>query len=82
MIDLDDIEAKASAAKRGPPRLLIDDLDKAFIAAVSPNIVIRLIAVARAAKNWLSAGGNSYHESDCACTECKLAAAVEALETT
>jgi hypothetical protein len=51
-LNLDELEAKARAAEAGPRRIVIDELDKAFIAVASPRVVLRLIAIARAAEGW------------------------------
>jgi hypothetical protein len=46
---LDELERLALAVKNGPPRILINDIDKAYIAALSPDVVLKLLAVAKAA---------------------------------
>lgn len=51
-LNLNELEAKARAAEEGPRRSVIDELDKAFIAAASPSVVLRLIALAKAAEGW------------------------------
>jgi hypothetical protein len=67
-----------------PPNLGTDPSVRAreLAHAASPDVVLKLIAVARAAKRWLSAGGNPCGGApDCGCTECKLTDAVQALES-
>ncbi len=42
-MDNDKLRALAEAVKNAPPRILIDDIDKAFIAVASPDRVIALL---------------------------------------
>lgn len=59
----DQLRALADKAKYGPPRLLIDDIDKAFIAAASPDVVLALLDTIEAQKASIREAWKAQHHA-------------------